>query len=132
MNRIAISLTTVLLASLLSLAAHADQAACDKIMAANVKTGSHGGQMKLSGYDFAGDTPKLYAFGNHTCDYLRDETVDGQPAAVYREQYKGDAGSTTATIWISKSSGRLLREEQDGDITGKGKGHISYHWDATP
>ena len=112
--------------------AKADQGACDKIMAANVKTGSHGGQMKVSGYDFAGDTPKLYAFGDHACAYLRDETVDGQAAAVYREQYKGDTGSTTATIWISKSSGRLLREEQDGDITSKGKGHISYHWNSTP
>lgn len=132
MNRIAISLTTVLLANLPAIAAHADQAACDKIMAANVKTGSHGGQMKTSGYDFAGDTPKLYGLGDHSCSYLRDETVDGQPAAVYREQYKGDTGSTTATIWISKSSGRLLREEQDGDITGKGKGHISYHWSSTP
>jgi len=132
MYRIAISFATVLLASLLSLAAHADQAVCDKIMAANVKTGSRGGQMKMSGYDFAGDTPKLYGLGDHTCAYLRDEAVDGQPAAVYREQYKGDTGSTNATIWISKSSGRLLREEQDGDITGKGKGHISYRWSSTP
>lgn len=132
MNRIAISLTAVLLANLPALAARADQAVCDKIMAANVKTGSKGGQMKLSGYNFAGDTPKLYAFGDHTCAYLRDESVGGQPAAVYREQYKGDTGSTTATIWISKSSGRLLREEQDGDISGKGKGHISYHWSSTP
>ena len=132
MYRIAISFATVLLASLLSLAAHADQAVCDKIMAANVKTGSRGGQMKMSGYDSAGDTPKLYGLGDHTCAYLRDEAVDGQPAAVYREQYKGDTGSTNATIWISKSSGRLLREEQDGDITGKGKGHISYRWSSTP
>lgn len=132
MYRIAISFATVLLASLLSLAAHADQAVCDTIMAANVKTGSRGGQMKMSGYDFAGDTPKLYGLGDHTCAYLRDEAVDGQPAAVYREQYKGDTGSTNATIWISKSSGRLLREEQDGDITGKGKGHISYRWSSTP
>ena len=132
MNRIAISLTTVLLANLPILAAHAGQAACDTIMAANVKTGSHGGQMKMSGYDFAGDTPKLYGLGDHTCAHLRDEMVNGQPTAVYREQYKGDTGSTTATIWISKSSGRLLREEQDGDITGKGKGHISYHWSSTP
>ncbi|HJU07845.1 MAG TPA: hypothetical protein VJ727_05115 [Rhodanobacteraceae bacterium] len=132
MNRIAISFAAVLLASLLSLAAHADQATCDKIMAANVKTGSNGAQMKTSGYAFAADTPKLYAFGDHSCSYLRDETVDGQSASVYREQYKGDSGSTTATIWISKSSGRLLKEEQDGDITGKGKGHISYHWSSTP
>ena len=132
MSRIAISLAAVLLASLPFLAAHADQATCDKIMAANVKTGSRGVQMKVSGYDFAGDTPRLYGLGDHSCAWLRDETVDGQSTAVYREQYKGDTGSTSATIWISKSSGRLLREEQDGDITGKGKGHISYHWNSTP
>jgi hypothetical protein len=134
MNRIAISFATVLLTSLPALVAHADQAVCDKIMAANVKTGSQHVRMKMTGYDFAGDTPKLYGLGDHTCAYLRDEAVDGQTAAVYREQYKGDTGSTTATIWISRSSGRLLREEQDGDIkgNGKGKGHISYHWSSTP
>ena len=102
MNRIAISLAVVLLVGLPALVAHADQAVCDKILAANVKTGSNGGQMKMSGYDFAGDTPKLYGLGDHDCSYLRDETVDGQTGAVYREQYKGDTGSTTATIWISK------------------------------
>ncbi len=132
MNQIAIPFVTVLLASLPVIAAHADQAACNKIMAANVKTGSHGAQMKTSGYAFAADTPKLYAFGDHTCVYLRDETVDGQSTSVYREQYTGGSGSTTATIWISKSNGRLLKEEQDGDIPGKGKGHISYSWPAQP
>lgn len=104
--------------------------ACDKIRAANIKTGSKGGQMKRTGYSFAIDTPQIYGTGEHTCSYLRDEVVDGEPAAVYREQYKASIGSTDATIWISKSSGRLLREEQDGDIAGKGKGHISYHWAA--
>ncbi|WIG56320.1 MAG: hypothetical protein OJF61_002108 [Rhodanobacteraceae bacterium] len=125
-------ITTSMLLILASLAARADDDACQKIRAANIKTGSHGAQLKMTGYGFAQDTPKLYAFGDHACAYLRDETVDGQAAAVYREQYKGSSGSTTATIWISRSSGRLLREEQDGDITGKGKGHISYRWSSTP
>jgi hypothetical protein len=111
-----------------SFAVFADEAACDKIMDANVKTGSSGGQMKATGYPFAKDTPALYGLGDHTCRYLRDEMVDGKPAAVYLEQYKANTGSTVATIWISKTTGRLLREEQDGDITGKGKGHISYRW----
>jgi len=108
--------------------AHADQAACDRIAEANSKTGSQGAHMKTVGYEFAKDTPRLYALGKQTCSYLRDETVDGQAAAVYQEQYKASTGSTTATIWISKLSGRLLKEEQDGDITGKGQGHISYQW----
>lgn len=114
------------------IAAHADEAACQKIMAANVATGSNGVHMKISGYNFAGDTPPLYGLGDHTCSHLRDETIGGQAAAVYREQYKGSTGMTDATIWISKSSGKLLREEQDGVINGKGKSHISYSWKSTP
>ena len=91
-------------------------------------TGSAAGQRTETGYAFAKDTAKLYGFGDHTCSFLRDESVNGQAAAVYREQYRSSAGSTDATIWISKSTGKLLREEQDGDFLGKGKGHIAYRW----
>ena len=111
-------------------AAGADPAACGKIDAANKATGSNGARMKVTGYAFGKDTPALYAFGDRTCTWLRDETVGGQSTAVYREQYHGAKGSTDATIWISKATGRLVREEQDGDIIGKGKGHISYQWPA--
>lgn len=117
---------------LLPLTAHADPAACAKIQAANTLTGSNGVKMQMTGYSFAKDTPAIYTMGDQTCTYLRDETVDGQSTSVYREQYKSKKGSTDATIWISKTSGRLVREEQDGDIVGKGKGHISYRWPATP
>jgi len=109
--------------------ARADQAACDRIREANLKTGSSHGQMKMTGYAFAGDTPDIYA-GTHTCSFLRDESVEGEPASVYREQYRSRTGSTDATIWISRSSGFLLREEQEGDVIGKGKGHIAYRWTA--
>jgi hypothetical protein len=102
----------------------------DKIRAANSKTGSIGGKVKTTGYNFAMDVPDIYGPGEHTCSYLHDEAVDGEPVAVYREQYKASAGSTDATIWISKLSGRLFREEEDGNIAGKGTGHISYRWTA--
>lgn len=128
-TRIALALIGILFCA----SASADQAACDQILAANRKTGSSNGKMKSSGYAFAGDTPDIYGPGTHSCSYLRDETVDGQTAAVYREQYRSQVGSTDALIWISKTSGQALREEQDGDIVGKGKGHISYRWSsATP
>lgn len=130
MKTLALISASLLLAT--SVVAHADQATCAKILAANVATGSKGVHMKTSGYDFAGDTPSLYGTGDHSCTHVRDETVDGQAAAVYREQYKAGPDRTDATIWISKSSGHLLREEQDGDIQGKGKGHISYRWPAKP
>ncbi|MGH8040790.1 MAG: hypothetical protein ACREPN_01965 [Rudaea sp.] len=119
-----ILITALLLVA--SVCAHADQAACYLIRAANMKGGFGAMQMKISGYNFARDTPRLYGLGTHNCSYVRDEVMDGQAAAVYGEQYKGSTGVTNATIWISKSTGRLVREEQDGDITGKGKGHISY------
>lgn len=121
---------TVMAALLLAarLATGADPAACEKIDAAN--KASNGVHMKVTGYAFGKDTPALYAFGDRTCTWLRDESVGGQPTAVYREQYHGAKGSTDATIWISKATGRLVREEQDGDIAGKGKGHISYQWPA--
>ena len=73
---------------LLHTAARAGDADCDKIRAAYQLTGSKGVQMKNTGYGFARDTPQIYGLGDHTCSYLRDETVDGEPVAVYREQYK--------------------------------------------
>ena len=128
MRTFALTFASLLLGA--TVIAQGDQAACDTIRAAYVKTGSDGVQMKVTGYAFAKDTPKIYALGDQTCTHLRDEVIDNQPAAVYREQYKAATGSTDATIWIAKNSGRLLREEQDGDIHGKGKGHISYRWPA--
>ncbi len=118
----------IAVSALASAGARADQDACGRIAEANRKTGSSHGQMKATGYNFAADTPDIYGPGAHTCSYLRDETVDGQAAAVYRERYQSKTGSTDAQIWISKTSGLLVREEQDGDVTGKGKGHISYRW----
>ena len=118
----------IALAALASVRVHADEGACGRIAEANRNTGSTHAQMKTTGYDFARDTPRIYGFGEHTCSYLRDEIVDGQAAAVYREQYRAKSGSTDAQIWISRASGLLLREEQDGEVTGKGKGHIAYRW----
>jgi hypothetical protein len=118
----------IALSILASVRVYGDQDACGRIAEANRKTGSSHGQMKATGFAFAAQTPEIYGSGTHTCSYLRDETVDGQAAAVYREQYQSKVGSTDAQIWISKSSGLVLREEQDGNVTGKGKGHISYRW----
>lgn len=120
------SLIAVLLC-FVSLVIHADEDACRTILDASIATGA-GAQKKMSGYDFTKDTPALYGFGQHRCEYLHDEVTQNEATAVYREQYWGSAGYTNATIWVSRLSGRLLREEQDGDIRGKGKGHISYRW----
>lgn len=67
----------------------------------------------------------VYGEGGTTCSYVRDEAVNGEAAAVYRQLHK-DGGQTFDTlIWISKGSALPLRQEQDADF-GKGqKGHES-------
>jgi hypothetical protein len=121
-------LLMIAVCALASAGVRADQGACDRILQANKKTGSAGATMKTTGYAFAGDTAEIYGSGTHSCSHVRDEVVDGHATEVYREQYQSKTGSTDALIWISKSTGRVLREEQDGDVIGKGKGHITYVW----
>jgi hypothetical protein len=107
-------------------AASADQATCNLIRSASARTDHSHMQIKGTGYNYEADTPDIYGSGTHTCDYVRDETINGQSSAVYREQFRSKIGTTDATIWISKTSGQTLRVEQDGDVTGKGKGHLSF------
>ena len=54
-----------------------------------------------------------------SCHYLKDESIDGDKAAVYSVQSKsGEAG---ARLWISKGKGLPLREEMEIDSAGKGR-----------
>ncbi len=61
----------------------------------------------------------------YTCRYLRDESVNGEPAAVYSmHAERSDVGQVTSDgqIWISKSRDLPLRDEVDivsGGTTGK-------------
>jgi hypothetical protein len=104
--------------------AWADQAACDRIDGANRVT-PHNAESRTTGFAFDQYTPDIFGSGTRTCSYLRDEAVGGEPASVYAERYASKAGTTNAQIWISKKSGHLLREELDGEVPGKGKGHDS-------
>ncbi|HEY1435155.1 MAG TPA: hypothetical protein VGG65_07255 [Thermoanaerobaculia bacterium] len=117
------------LAALAISGARADEATCDRIRKAGAIAGRNV-QLKVTGYNFVNDTPEIYGSGTHTCSHVRDEVVDGQPAEVYREQFQSKVGSTDALVWISKASGKTLRAEQDGEVVGKGKGHIVYQWTA--
>jgi hypothetical protein len=117
-------------AATLSQASLADDAACNAIEAANTKSYSGGvsanTKINKTGVDFAKDTPKIY--GNYTkliCTYMRDELSKGELASLYTQRYESTVGITNAQIWISKKTGLLLREELDGDLGPKGKGHES-------
>lgn len=67
----------------------------------------------------AGDTPGM------TCQATGEETVDGQPARVFRTRQQMDDGDTVdGQLWVSKSTGLPLRQTIDMDVGGKfGKSH---------
>ena len=65
-----------------------------------------------------------------SCRYLRDEAVNGEPAAVYVEHSEPEGAISDATIWVSKSRGLPLRLEADTDAGGKmGKVHRAIRYD---
>ena len=65
-----------------------------------------------------------------SCRYLRDEAVNGEPAAVYVEHSEPEGATSDATTWVSKSRGLPLRLESDIDAGGKmGKSHRSIRFE---
>lgn len=61
-----------------------------------------------------------------TCQLLRNESVNGEPAAVYSLRRETGTGKEDGQIWISKITGRALRKEVDVDYGGAlGKSHLS-------
>ena len=67
---------------------------------------------------------------NNSCHYLRDETVNGEAAAVYSEHSESDAGKTDAQIWISKTKALIVKEEIDLEANGvAGKNHMAIRYE---
>ena len=72
------------------------------------------------------ETPK------QTCRYVRDEGVNGEPAAVYSSHSDHEDFKVDLTVWISKSRNLPLRSESDMDVGGSmGKSHTSMRYDYT-
>ena len=59
---------------------------------------------------------------NGSCHYIKDELVGGEMATVYSE--RSQSGEAQAQLWISKSSGLLVREEMD--IGSGGQEHATH------
>jgi hypothetical protein len=59
--------------------------------------------------------------GTMSCQHLRDELVDGQPAAVYNTHAENPDSKSDGQIWVSKTKGLLLRQEIDINTNPQGK-----------
>ena len=65
-----------------------------------------------------------------TCQYVRDEAVGGEAAAVYTTHADTEDVKADSTIWISKSRNVPLKSESDVDVAdGGGKSHTLIRYD---
>jgi hypothetical protein len=68
--------------------------------------------------------------GESTCQFVRNEPVNGEAAAVYSLRRETETRKEEGQMWISKLTGRALREEVDVDYGGSlGKGHLSARYE---
>ncbi len=64
--------------------------------------------------------------GKATCQFVRSESLNGEAAAVYSMRRDTETLKEDGQVWISRASGRALREEVDVDYGGAiGKGRLS-------
>jgi hypothetical protein len=66
-----------------------------------------------------------------SCKYLRDESLGGEPVAVYSEVFKSKSGQAEGVMWISKKDNIVVRQDVDADMGAQGKGHQSIRFDYT-
>jgi hypothetical protein len=64
-----------------------------------------------------------------TCRHLRDESVNGEAAAVYSARSEGEDGKSDSLIWISASRGLPLKSEVDMAVGKNGTNHMSLRYD---
>jgi hypothetical protein len=67
---------------------------------------------------------------NQSCHYVRDESANGQSAAVYSAHSESEHAKDDSQIWLSKRTGLILRQEIDLD-TGRAGGtiHVSVRYE---
>ncbi|MHB8486117.1 MAG: hypothetical protein ACYDCM_10370 [Candidatus Acidiferrales bacterium] len=66
----------------------------------------------------------------YACRYVREEPVQGESAAVYNAHSKTEDFTSDAQVWVSKSRGLILREEEVMDMgDAGGKFHISIRYE---
>lgn len=64
-----------------------------------------------------------------SCHYVRDDSVNGESAAVYSTHVENAEGKNDNQVWVSKIKGLILRQETDIDTGGGGKNHLSSRYE---
>jgi hypothetical protein len=67
-----------------------------------------------------------------SCHYVKDESVNGETAALFATHGESEHGKDDNQIWISKSKGLILKQETDLDTgAGRPKTHMSVRYEYT-
>ena len=66
--------------------------------------------------------------GTSACRYLREESVNGETAAVYNVHSENEGVKADGQVWISKK-GLPLRQELDTDVGDPSKTHSSIRYE---
>jgi hypothetical protein len=64
--------------------------------------------------------------GTNSCEFVKEESVDGETASIYSTRMSAGEQKTEGHIWISKSRGVPLRNEVD--LLSGPKGEIKRHY----
>lgn len=74
---------------------------------------------------------QAYKTSNMVCQHLRDDSVAGEPVAIYNTQDKQEDGTTVnSQLWISMKRGVPLKQTMEMDVGGKvGKSHDEMRYD---
>ncbi len=87
---------------------------------------------KFTPQDVINDQKDQDSVPKDTCRYLRDESVNGEAAAVYSVHSESPDDRVNHQIWISKSKELPLKQETDIDVGGAmGKSHKSLRYEYT-
>jgi hypothetical protein len=135
MQKMTTLICALLVASLFQLVLAAEPAraaapnACKAIDDAYIKQITSGMQLKItrtSSGAMSGRNGMIYGRDDTTtCNFVRDESANGEAAAVYRQHHINGDETYDTLIRVSKSSGLPLRQEQDADFGQGKKGHES-------
>jgi len=85
---------------------------------------------RLQNEDILQQEKENRANGKASCQFVRNESVNGESAMLYAMHSENEYAKEDAQMWISKATGLPLREEMDTDAGGAiGKSHRSMRYE---